>query len=97
MPAQNHVGLLGIRRFSTVLVLHDANRSSAVRDGGTRRRVEALVDRQGLGEAVTSSGPLRADDTDQQDSAKYWRNSPDSCRFSNQPVAEIVQCGEPFS
>src|SRR5712691_7650966 len=30
MPAQNHVGLLGIRRFSIVFVLHDANRSSAV-------------------------------------------------------------------
>src|SRR5690348_15068358 len=30
MPAQNHVGLLGIRRFPVVFVLHDANRSSAV-------------------------------------------------------------------
>jgi hypothetical protein len=30
-----------------------------------------------------------------QISAKYWRNRATLRRFSDQPVAEIVQCGEP--
>ena len=51
------------------------------------------------GHRLTERAPPAAPHTDYGDSqsAKYWRNARILRCLSDQPVAEIVQCGEPAS